>query len=215
MPSGLKRRVRERLLVGRSRSWLPAFARPAFAVFALLVAVGAAAAVGHALLARGEHAAAASGQLALARPKQPLGASPVSPIAAPDSEPAAPAAAAANDVAVEPAPPAVGAAPDARRASAERDAHVTADTNALSEATLVYGAAKALRSSGDPALAAKLLDDYARRYPHGALAEEALALSIDVSLARGDGRAKQLATRYLARYPSGHFQVKAERVLAQ
>ncbi|HEY4158906.1 MAG TPA: hypothetical protein VGM29_12445, partial [Polyangiaceae bacterium] len=57
VPSGLKRRVRERLLVGRSRSWLPALARPALAVCALLVAVGAAAAVGHALLARREHPA--------------------------------------------------------------------------------------------------------------------------------------------------------------
>src|SRR5204863_9944533 len=53
------------------------------------------------------------------------------------------------------------------RPAAER----AADTSAQSEATLVYGAAKALRNSGDPGLAAKLLDDYARRYPRGALSE--------------------------------------------
>jgi outer membrane protein assembly factor BamD (BamD/ComL family) len=79
---------------------------------------------------------------------------------------------------------------------------------------LVYEAARALRNEGDPAHAARALDDYFKRYPHGALSEEAQALAIDVAVARGDARAKTLATRYLAAYPNGHFRPKAERVLA-
>ena len=61
--------------------------------------------------------------------------------------------------------------------------------------------------------AGALLDDYFRRYPRGALAEEALAVAIEAAMARGDARARTLARRYLARYPSGQFRVAAERAL--
>jgi outer membrane protein assembly factor BamD (BamD/ComL family) len=78
----------------------------------------------------------------------------------------------------------------------------------------VFGAMQALRREGRPERAAKLLDDYRRRYPNGALAEEALALSVEAAIQRGDPRAKSLADSYLARYPSGQFRKAAERARA-
>jgi hypothetical protein len=107
------------------------------------------------------------------------------------------------------------AAADARaevHADARRD--VTRDAAPVNEASLVYETAHALKNEGDPARAGRILDDYFKRYPHGALAEEAQALAIDIAVARGDARAKTLANRYLAQFPNGHFRAKAERVLA-
>lgn len=79
----------------------------------------------------------------------------------------------------------------------------------------VAEAVRALRKQGDPARAQALLDQYLRQNPHGALAEDALALSIEAAAARKDPRAVELARRYLARYPSGRFRSMAERVLAR
>jgi TolA-binding protein len=107
------------------------------------------------------------------------------------------------------------AATDARaevRADVRHD--VARDAAPVSEASLVYETAHALNHEGDPARAGRILDDYFKRYPHGALAEEAQALAIDIAVARGDARAKALASRYLAQFPNGHFRAKAERVLA-
>jgi len=73
---------------------------------------------------------------------------------------------------------------------------------------------RSLRQEGRPDSAAKQLDEYMRRYPSGALAEEALALSVEAATQRGDARAKELAERYLARYPSGRFRRAAERARA-
>lgn len=210
IPAGLKRRVRERLLEGRPKRWRLVLLRPALVAVCSLLAVGALAAVGRSVLAPS----------ARPTPVVRVHAAPAMPVltAQQEAPPATPALAppTANDpLSSERAAPLAPAAPaETRRGAAERSEHA-AEPEAPSEAALVYGAAKALRNNGDAALAAKLLDDHARRYGHGALAEEALALSIDVSVARGDGRAKELATRYLARYPSGHFRAKAERVLAR
>ena len=77
----------------------------------------------------------------------------------------------------------------------------------------MFEAARALRRDRDPVRAGALLEDYFRRYPRGALAEEALAVAIEAAVARGDARAPALARRYLARYPGGHFRNVAERAL--
>jgi len=82
------------------------------------------------------------------------------------------------------------------------------------ESSLLFDATRVLRGERDPARAGALLDAYFRRFPHGALAEEALALAIEAAEARGDARARVLARRYLERYPSGHFRERAERALA-
>jgi hypothetical protein len=61
----------------------------------------------------------------------------------------------------------------------------------------------------DPARARGLLDRYLERRPNGALAEEALALTIEAALAHRDGDAAALGTLYLRRYPSGPFRALA------
>ena len=81
--------------------------------------------------------------------------------------------------------------------------------------TKVAEAVRALRKQGDAARAQALLDQYLKSNPRGALAEDALALSIEAAAARKDPRAADYARRYLARYPSGRFRAMAERVLAK
>jgi outer membrane protein assembly factor BamD (BamD/ComL family) len=74
---------------------------------------------------------------------------------------------------------------------------------------------RALRQDGQPDRAARSLDEYLKRHPDGELAEEALALSIEAATMRGDPRAKDIASRYLAKYPSGRFRSAAERARAR
>ncbi len=80
---------------------------------------------------------------------------------------------------------------------------------------LVFDAMRALRQEGQADRAARSLDEYLRRHPQGELAEEALALSIEAALVRGDPRAKDMANRYLAMYPKGRFRQVAERARAR
>ena len=79
----------------------------------------------------------------------------------------------------------------------------------------VAEAVRALRKQGDAARAQTLLDQYLKANPHGALAEDALALSIEAAAARKDPRAADYARRYLARYPNGRFKGVAERALSR
>ena len=81
--------------------------------------------------------------------------------------------------------------------------------------TQVAEAVRALRKQGDPARAQALLDQYLKSNPRGALAEDALALSIEAAAARKDPRAAEYARRYQARYPGGRFRAVAERALAR
>jgi cell pole-organizing protein PopZ len=85
----------------------------------------------------------------------------------------------------------------------------------VSEKELVFDAMRALRREGQPVRAAKLLDEYLRRYPKGSLSEEALALAIEAASATGDPRAKGFADRYLASYPTGRFRPAAQRALSR
>ncbi len=79
----------------------------------------------------------------------------------------------------------------------------------------VMDAMYALRKERDPARAQALLEEHLREHPHGALAEDALALSIEAAAARHDPKAKEYARRYLAKYPQGRFKPLAQRVLSQ
>lgn len=90
-----------------------------------------------------------------------------------------------------------------------------ADSAAGVEASVLFEATGALRRDGDAARASRILDDYFRKFPRGALGEEALALAIEAASVRGDPRAPTLARRYLDLYPRGNFRAKAERVLAR
>lgn len=75
-------------------------------------------------------------------------------------------------------------------------------------------AVEALRTSGDANKAESLLQEYRKSSSSGQLEEEALALSIEVSLARGDKKAPAYAKQYLAKYPTGKFAPLARRALS-
>jgi hypothetical protein len=85
----------------------------------------------------------------------------------------------------------------------------------LSEARLMQQAVEALRGSGDADKAEGLLRQYRKSAASGQLDEEALALSIEVSMARKDGKAPAYARQYLAKYPSGKFAPLARRALSK
>jgi outer membrane protein assembly factor BamD (BamD/ComL family) len=74
---------------------------------------------------------------------------------------------------------------------------------------------RALRRDHNPARARALLESYLGEHPSGALAEEALAMSIEAALARQDvADAHRLAARYVRLYPTGPFHVMATRTLS-
>ena len=83
----------------------------------------------------------------------------------------------------------------------------------LSDVARVHEAAKALRHDADPERALQLLERPGARIS-GPLAEEALALRIEASMARGDGRQAKLAAAYLTQYPNGRYKELATKALA-
>ena len=99
-------------------------------------------------------------------------------------------------------------APAPVRARRAAPVATTEDTSTIMEAM------RALRVERNPARARQLLGRYLEQYPNGALAEEALALSLEAAVARGDGDAAALAARYLKLYPTGPFQALARQTLA-
>lgn len=80
--------------------------------------------------------------------------------------------------------------------------------------TQVAQALLALRKEGRPEHAQTLLGRYLAENPEGALAEEALALSIEASLRQHPTRAAYFARQYLKRFPEGRFRALALRALA-
>jgi hypothetical protein len=105
----------------------------------------------------------------------------------------------------EPQPEIAPPAPPVHRARAVRS----------EDPSLVVSAIQALRQDRDPERAGHLLAGYLRTYPRGALAEEAVALSIEAADARHSPAAATFAQRYLKEYPHGRFRPAAERVLAR
>jgi hypothetical protein len=77
------------------------------------------------------------------------------------------------------------------------------------ESQAVLEAMRALRLEKNPGRARALLAKYLERNPNGALAEEALALTIEAAVAHHDPDAPTLGARYLRRYPSGPFRAVA------
>ena len=131
------------------------------------------------------------------------------PIDSPPARPVASSGQAALSREVAASSAAAVASRPARRAGVE-----AVDGSALSvEVTLVQDAARAL-AGGDPAGALRFLDRYDRRWPHGALAEEAGALRVQ-ALQRTDrtGEARALARKLLDAHPHGVLAARLQRVL--
>ena len=70
------------------------------------------------------------------------------------------------------------------------------------------------RRAGDTARAQELTAEYQKKYPNGALKEEALAIALEAAAARKDPSASKLAQKYLQSFPHGRFRAQAEQVLA-
>jgi hypothetical protein len=214
-PSGSKQRVRARVFASHAVV-RPRLFRPAFAAACLLLAAGASAAVGGTWVIRQYLTSSASPARLSTR-----GASERAPAAVgPDAmqQPSAlqleqPARAKVDNSPAPIVPVASATASDkplTLGSSAARNQGKPTEQDQL-----VFDSMRALRRDGQPERAAKLLDEYLRRHPNGALAEEALALAIEAATMRGEPRAKDLANRYLARYPSGQFHHAAERARAR
>jgi hypothetical protein len=154
--------------------------------------------------------AAASGSVWW-RPPSPARA-PAAGVASVTS-PVAPKLAASLSVAA--APPAVTPPTDAIvvTSAPPRRAAPPVTAAPLSDVARVHEAAKALRHDADPERALQLLEPPGSRIT-GPLAEEALALRIEASAARGDGRRAKLAAAYLAQYPNGRYKELATKALA-
>jgi hypothetical protein len=86
------------------------------------------------------------------------------------------------------------------------------DAAALKQQLVLVDHARALATSGDSAAALRAVDEYDRRFPGGALSEEASLVRIEAVAARGDrDHAAALAERFVAEHPGS---VYADRVRA-
>ena len=193
----IKSRISRALEASRGRRRLAL--RPAFlGVGGLLLAATAAA--GYSMLAPGPSVPApASADVRPAPVPKPAAPAVPAPVTKPGAE-------AEIEVAAPPEPAPSASTSQKRGGDKPR---------AGEDPTQVAEAVRALRKQGDFARAQALLDQYLKNNPRGALAEDALALSIEAAAARKDPRAADYARRYLARYPNGRFRAVAERALSR
>lgn len=186
-----RRRIRARIDAAaepRGLRWL----RPAIALPVLLVVGAAGATVGQRWL------------------------NPVSPQRAFEHEPAHVVAPKAAPQKAAPAPatpePAVDPMPEPEP-EAKRSVPAPRASQSGPGASLMMEALQA-RRAGDTARAQQLTAEYNKKYPNGALKEEALAIAFESAAARNDPGAVKLAQKYLASFPQGRFRKQAEQVLS-
>jgi hypothetical protein len=213
-----QRRVLERVL-DRQRGrhgGAVGFLRPVVVVGVLLVAgVTAAATFGHTWIVQGLRTLGVTAPAAELAPEPVLRprrqATPVAELIPNDPAELEPLAE------VAPTPGTIHAAPrPAARAHALRLEGRTAEGRTTAEdPSLVVDAIRALRTDHDSRRASKLLSAYLRTYPHGALSEEAVALSIEAAAAGKSPSASTFAAQYLREYPHGRFRRAAEQALEQ
>jgi hypothetical protein len=209
-----QRRVLQRVLERQRsrRAGAAMLLRPVVVIGVLLMAgVTAAATFGHTWVAQG---------LRSLRSRPPGVAMASDPIphrhAAPLAEPVLPPPSEPEPVA-EPAPATVviHAAPrPTSRSHAIRPEARTVESR-TEDPSLVVDAIRALRTDRDWRRASSLLATYLRTYPHGALSEEAVALSIEAAAAGRSPSAATFAAEYLREYPHGRFHRAAEQALVQ
>lgn len=186
---------------------IPTALRPALlGAGGLLIAATAAAAAGYSWLSPSESVPPASSAAPAAVSAAPSASAPPPEPAAVDE---APSVVDEHSAVADEAPAAAASvSPAAPKRQAEKP-------RPGEDPTQVAEAVRALRKQGDHAQALALLEQYLKTNPRGALAEDALALSIEAAAARKDPRAADYARRYLARYPNGRFRAVAERVLSR
>jgi hypothetical protein len=194
-----RRRIRARIdavseAEPRGLRWL----RPAFAIPVLLVVGVAGAAVGprvyRAMVPQASFQEETTSTTRDAEPRPTRTPAPATPVVATPEAPAE-RAISPEDLATEKAAPSVHSG------------------NSGPGATLMMEALQA-RRAGDTARAQQLTAEYQKKYPNGALKEEALAIAFESAAARKDPNAAQLARKYLASFPKGRFRSQAEQVLA-
>jgi type IV secretory pathway VirB10-like protein len=152
------------------------------------------------------HAATVAAQpLAVATPPAK---SPLPDVAPPDAPVSSRAPIAPPHLRHETPPPA--AREEARREETRHEAAREREKQEQETQSVLAGM-RALRVDHDPVRARALLARYLERHPNGALAEEALALTIEAAVAHQDGDAPALGARYLRRYPGGPFRELASR----
>ena len=192
MSSEQRRRIRARIDAASEQSYGVRWLRPAFAIPVLLVVGVAGATVGPRLY----HAAMTKGTVEVEPRRAPVEAAP-------------PAARAPR--AEAPKPEEAGSI---RPEDLEIEKSMPAPHSSQSGpgATLMMEALQA-RRAGDTARAQQLTAEYQKKYPNGALKEEALAISFESAASRKDPNAAKLAQRYLSSFPQGRFRAQAQQVL--
>ena len=207
-----QRRVLERVLDRQRvrRNAAATFLRPVVGVGVLLVAgVTAAATFGHNWITQGLRSFAGQAPVAAMAPTPRRRPTPIAELIPPEPREAEPTA---EPV---PAPVATRAVPRlAARTHAVRPGGRTTEGR-TEDPSLVVDAIRALRTDHDSRRAATLLAAYLRTYPHGAISEEALALSIEAAAANRNPNAATFAAQYLREYPHGRFHRAAEQALEQ
>lgn len=193
LSSTQRRRIRARIDAAAEQPRAMAWLRPAFAIPVLLVVGVAGATVGPRL-----YRAVVPQNSFEHSPPSAQPAPPVAPARAPVTQaapPAQPGSIAPEDLEPEKPAPTPHAAPSGPGAA------------------LMMEALQA-RRAGDTARAQQLTIEYQKKYPNGALKEEALAIAFESAAARKDASATRLAQKYLAAFPHGRFRVQAEQVLS-
>lgn len=210
-----QRRVLERVLDRQRmhRRGAVMFLRPVVVLGVLLMAgVTAAATFGHGWIARGLRS------FGRAAPVEAMATAPVYRPHRRATEPAEPRGLDPSEAEPE-AAPAPGPAPTVPATrSAPRLAvrsHPVRTEDRSEDPSLVVDAIRALRTDHDSRRASTLLAQYLRTYPRGALAEEAVALSIEAAAANRSPSSTSFAAQYLREYPHGRFRRTAEQALEQ
>lgn len=190
-----RRRIRARIDATSEQSLSLRWLRPAFAVPVLLIVGVAGATVGPRIY----RAVVPQHSFEQAPPQL--------------QAPAAPVKARAATPAAAPAAPSLPDSITPEELEAEKPMPAPRASQSGPGATLMMEALQA-RRAGDTARAQELTAEYQKKYPNGALKEEALAIAFESAAARKDPSATKLAQKYLTAFPKGRFRAQAEQVLA-